>query len=331
MGSVQAELYKFQSYNYMTMASAAVVLYDQILNFSQEVDLIWNRRWSITTALYFTARYSGSASIFVYISLYLRLNWSLMVIRSMELAFQWLGTVFTAAMQAILLMRAYVLCNRSRMVLVFLLVLYFCQTIGAVAIGGIIFNISSIGKYLLSVGPAIGSVVEDDGVDEYVLQPLLMIALIMQMAFDLILLIVVLVAFLKHALEARRLDGGWSMSPLIKALVADQTLYFVWFAVWQSTSISEALPNSAAAQSVIFGGITNIFSALAILAGPRVVISLRAQEAKTREGTLQEELSTIQFGTRDPPSQSAGEGEPELLVDHGRHLAPRRRAAKMEA
>ncbi|KAH7906950.1 hypothetical protein BJ138DRAFT_557341 [Hygrophoropsis aurantiaca] len=52
-----------QSANYWTAAATAAVLYDQVLIFAQEIDFIWNRKWSVTTILYFIARYSGSLSM----------------------------------------------------------------------------------------------------------------------------------------------------------------------------------------------------------------------------------------------------------------------------
>ncbi|KAH7926116.1 hypothetical protein BV22DRAFT_386535 [Leucogyrophana mollusca] len=61
-------LYQIQLRNYITMATGAAVMYDQVLNFSQEVDHIWNRRWGLTTALYVVARYSGSLSLFTNIA-----------------------------------------------------------------------------------------------------------------------------------------------------------------------------------------------------------------------------------------------------------------------
>ncbi|KAH7909399.1 hypothetical protein BJ138DRAFT_1155389 [Hygrophoropsis aurantiaca] len=67
-----------QAANYIIMASGAVVIYDQILNFSQEVDLVWNRRWSIVTLLYFVARYCGSAAQLGFVAALVRINWTSM-------------------------------------------------------------------------------------------------------------------------------------------------------------------------------------------------------------------------------------------------------------
>ncbi|KAH7921943.1 hypothetical protein BV22DRAFT_1049268 [Leucogyrophana mollusca] len=305
--SVFQDLYERQSLDYviiiaaqpdfLAVASGAVVMYDQamtkrnptVLNLSQE-----NRRWSIMTALYFVARYCGSVFVFTYAAADLRLNWTL----------TWISTFFTAAMQAILLMRAYALCNRSKAILVFLLVF----------ISGMVFNPSVVGRYVLAMGPSVGSVLEEGDANLSVLEPWLTIAIVLQLAFDTVVLVIALFASAKHALEARRLHGGWSINPLVQALVADQILYFLCYAVWQALSVPLALPSSGAANSPLLNALSMIFTALAVIAGPRMVISLRAYELKTREGTFREELSTIQFGARDLPPQAAGEGGPEFMT-----------------
>ncbi|KAH7917900.1 hypothetical protein BV22DRAFT_1135020 [Leucogyrophana mollusca] len=68
MATFIAALSDAQSIYYTTtvfaVASGAAIMYDLILNFSQEVDFIWNRRWTIVTILYFVARYSGPVSQF---------------------------------------------------------------------------------------------------------------------------------------------------------------------------------------------------------------------------------------------------------------------------
>ncbi|KAH7920507.1 hypothetical protein BV22DRAFT_1039779 [Leucogyrophana mollusca] len=63
MSDLIHELFVIRSADYLSMALATAVAYDQLLNFSQEVDLIWNRRWSIVTLLYLLARYCGSLSV----------------------------------------------------------------------------------------------------------------------------------------------------------------------------------------------------------------------------------------------------------------------------
>lgn len=46
-------------FNYLVVVSAVVVLYDWVLTFGQEFELVWMRRWSFVTVLYICVRYIG--------------------------------------------------------------------------------------------------------------------------------------------------------------------------------------------------------------------------------------------------------------------------------
>ncbi|KAH7908084.1 hypothetical protein BJ138DRAFT_1158503 [Hygrophoropsis aurantiaca] len=70
------ELQMVQTMNYLTAAGGALVAYDQVITFSQEVDHIWNRKWSFVTALYLIARYSGSLSLVGAAAWDMCINWS---------------------------------------------------------------------------------------------------------------------------------------------------------------------------------------------------------------------------------------------------------------
>ncbi|KAH7926114.1 hypothetical protein BV22DRAFT_386168 [Leucogyrophana mollusca] len=294
-------LYQTQSLVYLTVATGAAVVYDQVLNLSQEVDYIWNRRWSPTTALYLLARYAGSVSVVGNIALIVRLNWSL-----------------TVAMQAILLMRVFALCGRSKAVLVFLSACFFCQTAVVIALLAKQLDFSFLGKSILLIGPAIGSVEQEIDMDYHIFGPLPAVQTSVQLAFDIILFAFALFAFSRHALEARALAGGWSVNPLVKLLTADQTLYFLCYALWQALTIPETLPSYSTTQSENLDIAINILFSLIVIFGPRMVIRLRAEELRSREGTFEEELSTIQFGPGNPLALSSvtgeGEGEPETAL-----------------
>ncbi|OAX36649.1 hypothetical protein K503DRAFT_287440 [Rhizopogon vinicolor AM-OR11-026] len=46
-------------FSYFLVASSAMVTYDWVLTFGQEVDLVWRKRWSLMTLLYLSVRYIG--------------------------------------------------------------------------------------------------------------------------------------------------------------------------------------------------------------------------------------------------------------------------------
>ncbi|KAH7930138.1 hypothetical protein BV22DRAFT_76784 [Leucogyrophana mollusca] len=314
--------------NYVNMAASAAVVYDQVLAFSQEVDLIWKRRWNLTTALYLVARYSGSVSILLVTAWTLRLNWGYIVNTNILITANWAINIFITAMDAILLMRAYALCNRSKPVLVFLLACFFCQTAAVVSITGMEYNVPNIRPAVVVVGGAIGSVIQDIKIDKSVLVPPPVTGVAVQLAFDLVVFMFALFAFTKHILEARRLVGRWEVSPLLKLLIKDQILYFVWcvssqfitpfaafidcgitsYVVWQALDIPAAAPSVS--PPLTFITLFEALDALVIIAGPRMVINLRAEESEAIEGSYQTELSTINFDARDLETRMIGDGEP---------------------
>ncbi|KAH7929658.1 hypothetical protein BV22DRAFT_1029287 [Leucogyrophana mollusca] len=326
-------LYSYQSMNYLLMALVVVVMYDHgkwnfscispslptgsyitVLTFSQEVDRIWSCRWSLATILYIVARYSGAVFVFAIASAYLRLNWTRTGAQSITTAISWSSTVFTIAMQAILIMWAYALCNRSKKVLVCLLVCFFCQTVVVIAFCGMECNNFINWNHVVSVGAPIGSVAQGEDTDLSALGPLVMIGF--ELIFDVVLLVIAVLAFVKHALQARR----WSISPLMKVLIADQVLYFLCYVVRQAAITPTLVANFAPARSVLLARATAATNALMIIAGPRMVVNLRVQEVRTREGTFQEELSAIQFSTRDMLAQSIVEEYPESGVEQAPDL-----------
>ncbi|KAH7924508.1 hypothetical protein BV22DRAFT_1035012 [Leucogyrophana mollusca] len=157
----------------------------------------------------------------------------------------------------------------------------------------------------------LGSVLVTEGTDSYVLSLWQTASKVIQLAFDILLLVVALFGSIKHALEAK----GWSINPLVKALAEDQIAYFVWYAAWQGTGLLDIIVTSADVGFSVLAGLNAFFSAFAIIAGPHMVISLRTQELKTREGTLQTQLSTMQFDAREPVHTHSSGSRHEVDVE----------------
>ncbi|KAH7907908.1 hypothetical protein BJ138DRAFT_1158899 [Hygrophoropsis aurantiaca] len=302
-----------QTTYYLTTAAAAAVAYDHVLTFKDEIDLIWNRRWSLVTALYVVARYSGSLCTIGMAAWVICIGWTYEGWINMYLVVNWSSSIFVLAMQAILVIRIYALCNRSKVVLIFLTIIYVLQAIVIIVAAGLIFNLSVMRKYVISVSPALGSVAQFTTInsDVFFLPP--QDSTILSVVFDAILLMFALFAFVRHALEARKLDGGWSMSSLVRIIVADHMLYFICYLTWLAISLAT---NYIESGFVLYTDVLSVFNALAVIAGPRMVISLRGHEQKTRDSgsAPDHEMSTIQFGVREPPAQSGVEEDEEAVI-----------------
>ncbi|KAH7904005.1 hypothetical protein BJ138DRAFT_1119831 [Hygrophoropsis aurantiaca] len=198
---------------------------------------------------------------------------------------------------AILVIRVYALLNRSKKVLVFLATCYTLQAAAVFVMTALEYNSGALHGYVVAIGPTIGSVTQSIvNSNTSTLTLVGQDSTIVSLVFDGILLSFALRAF---ALEAKTLNRGWSINVLVRTMVTDHLVYFVCNIIWLSLVIASKYLAEVST-------IQNVFTTLAVLAGPRMVISLRATENKTRrEGrALESELSTIRFGTREPPTQS---------------------------
>ncbi|KAH7908085.1 hypothetical protein BJ138DRAFT_1116158 [Hygrophoropsis aurantiaca] len=224
----------------------------------------------------------------------------------MYLAYIWAENIFLLTMQAILVIRVYALFNQSKKLLIFLATFYALQATAVFVLSALEFNNRAQLEYVASVGPAIGSVVQDVSVNSS--SAFLRLgegSTILSVVFDTVLLFFSLWAFVRHTFEAKTLNGGWSINLLVRTLVADHLVYFVCYLIWLSLSLATTYVTEATVSNAMLD-MLYVFNALAAVAGPRMVIGLRAMENKTRGegGTLEGEVSTIRFGVREPPTQS---------------------------
>ncbi|KAH7905588.1 hypothetical protein BJ138DRAFT_746801 [Hygrophoropsis aurantiaca] len=141
------ELQVAQTANYVAAAAGALVVYDQVLTSLQEVDHIWNRQWSFTTALYLIARYSGDLQVIGAAAWAMCINWTYLVNLNIMLAESWLQNIFPVAMQAILTIRVYALFNRSKKVLIVLAMLYALQAIATFVSTALLYNSRALHEY----------------------------------------------------------------------------------------------------------------------------------------------------------------------------------------
>ncbi|KAH7904473.1 hypothetical protein BJ138DRAFT_1166443 [Hygrophoropsis aurantiaca] len=232
------------------------------------------------------------------------INWSYSVNFNIILAETWLQNIFLVTMQAILVIRVYAAFNRSKKVLVFLATLYALQATATLVLTALLFNNRVLHEYIASISPAIGSVVQNVNTNASAYTPFVQNDMFPPLVFDTILLFFALWAFIRHALEAKTLDGGWSVNVLVKTLVADHLMYFIYSQIWMTLTIAANYATDEPKTAILIGAF-NVFNALVVVFGPRMVTSLRATEKKTTgQGRSSEgEVSTIRFAIQEPPIQ----------------------------
>ncbi|KAH7905036.1 hypothetical protein BJ138DRAFT_1106315 [Hygrophoropsis aurantiaca] len=200
----------------------------------------------------------------------------------MYLAVAWAQNIFILTMQGILVVRIYVLFNRSKKLLIFLATLYCLQSIAMLVMGGLSMTNQVLRAYFVSVSPAIGSVGQIVNLNASAFLLFYRDTSVLNVTFDTMLLLFALRAFVRHALEAKTLDGGWSINVLVRTLVADHLVFFVVNLTWLSLSVAANYITESNVFTALLTEALNVFTALAVVAGPRMVISLRAIEKKTR-------------------------------------------------
>ncbi|KAG2081680.1 hypothetical protein BD769DRAFT_702126 [Suillus cothurnatus] len=127
-------------YSYWTFAASVVVVYDWVITLGQEIELIWRQRWSLITVLYLAIRYIGIP----YSVMSILINIPFVSVKSavrinMFYALNGTNVIVTAMLGVIMIVRLYAMYQRSRMILVFLVVVFLAVNIacGVITIIGL--------------------------------------------------------------------------------------------------------------------------------------------------------------------------------------------------
>ncbi|KAH7908948.1 hypothetical protein BJ138DRAFT_299725 [Hygrophoropsis aurantiaca] len=297
MADLIQQLDQIRYQNYLQMATGAALIYSYALNFAREVDLLWTRCWSMTTVLYFLALYSGSFTVYLQICEAVYIKWSKQVMVSVLLLSEWLECAFIISMEAILLLRVFVLCKCSNRALAFLSACFFCQAAAIIVLKALQYNASFMDKYIISTGPPIGSFAQDATSDPAFIPSTPLIYLSVQLAFGALLFAFAIFAFVKHALENKAHQGAWAINPLIKLLITDHTFYFLWFTLLQAVLIAK-FTIKAPVTSAWISAIQILLNTLVVIFGPRMVLTLRAKALNTQRSTV-EHISMARVDTRN--------------------------------
>jgi len=119
--------------SYATMASAAVVGYDTLMTFWDEVELVWMQKWRWVNLLYFFNRYFTVVDVVMNVVACLDPNMpATTVIAVTDLADNWNTALRVASAEALQILRVCALYPRNRLLHIFLwllIALYLCGTL----------------------------------------------------------------------------------------------------------------------------------------------------------------------------------------------------------
>ncbi|KAJ3551792.1 hypothetical protein NM688_g4508 [Phlebia brevispora] len=297
-----ADLRSIQSAQYSDLVAVVVLVYDVLLNMSDEVQYMWRAKWSFPKVLYLIARYYGPLHLtvaFVFdtrTGLSASLSWIFVVyidVSMVAATFSGLTThvfsssgpgIFTTVVDIILILRMRALYDGSKKVLIFMSVMMACEICASFATE-IYVSIKSVIVY----PPAIPGVVWT-GCLNYNSQMITLIAWIPVMIVGFVCVVMTLYKYF----TVTRMQGFRSqrLSPLLHSFAWDGTLYFflLFAAVMVASFMILEIHNELARVGLTW--IMVMYS----LAGSKMILNLRI-EAKDDDPPSRATNLSLEFPT----------------------------------
>jgi len=281
------DVYRFLSYS--IVASSAMVTYDWVLTFGQEVDLVWRKRWSLMTFLYLSVRYIGilySANMILW-----NLHTVLLTDKDCSILDQtrtWASVIANVLLCVIMISRLYAMYQRSRKMLIFLVVIFLALTIASVVIIAILNN----GTYDYEV---IVSGTYQCGESGY--QPLLTaVTWMLGTVWEVLALCLAAWIAVKHFRELQ--PTGWAVGNCLTVLIKSHVLYFSGFTAAACLILAYSL-SPKLWNALVYGFLQIASFAQMFVLGPRLILSIRDYHAELVENSdVGTSMTTIAFQER---------------------------------
>ncbi|KAG1809775.1 uncharacterized protein HD556DRAFT_1435502 [Suillus plorans] len=294
--------------SYYVVGSTVVVIYDWALTFEREVELVWKRRWSVMSVLYLALRYGG-------------ILYAVLDIPGTFFDFEqwWTFTIANIILGVIMIARLHAMYQRSRKILIFLVV-FFLTVVITSAVITVIQSSHLTGEELVLSGT---HQCNYEG-NSFLLSA---VTWILGTVWEALALYLSVRIAIKHLRE--RLSTGSIIEDFFTMLIKSHVFYFASFVAVASFRISFASPNllvgpsaagsypsdcSSIVQNESSVG-AELYYAVALLSsllqmfllGPRLVLSVR--EHSTRlvvDSDRATVMTTIVFQECTPVSTDGG-------------------------
>ncbi|KAG2111370.1 hypothetical protein BD769DRAFT_68792 [Suillus cothurnatus] len=137
--------------SYFIVAASFAVMYDWVLTLGQEVELIWRQRWSLMTFLYLSVRYGGIGYAVMYmLDSVPTISMTDVVSLITYDAPSWMDVIANIMLGVIMIARLHAMYQKSRKVLIFLVVIFLAIRIADVVMLAIVTMQISGAEYILS-------------------------------------------------------------------------------------------------------------------------------------------------------------------------------------
>ncbi|KAG2341206.1 hypothetical protein BDR05DRAFT_462451 [Suillus weaverae] len=251
----------FRLSGYFTFASSTALIYDWILTFGQEVELIWRQRFSSMTILYLSVRYIGIP--YYIINIMMSSSVTDAVSANLYSTLNWINVIVAAMLDIIMLARLHAMYQRSRTMLIFLTIIFLVVNIACGVIAAVVLKYMSGEELILSGTYSCAYIYKADD--------LLLISMtwILTAIWEVLALCLSMWIAVKHFRDLRRLgpSTGSIIGDCFRVLIQSHVVYFASFAAVCCSALSTQLsPKVSVRRSV-----TNIYvrPLFIIFIGPR--------------------------------------------------------------
>lgn len=294
--------------SYFIVASSVAIVYDWVLNFRQEVELLWRQRWSFVTFLYLGLRYIGlSFAVDNGIANLTTVSMTDAGCRNTYIAQWWLLFVADIILGAIVIIRLHAMYQRSRKMLIFLVVTFLAVTTTCSVMSGIGSHPFTGEEFVLSGSYA--CIIAED-------QPqLIRWTRVVGTAWEALALCLAVWIAIKHFREHKRLgvSTGSTIRDCFAMLIKSQVLYFIGFVAVSCFDFGyfsqELWDSDSTGAQIYYGVILFIYPVQMFVLGPHLILSIREYHAElvdnSEAGTV---FTTICFQERIPVSTISGSG-----------------------
>ncbi|KAG2348161.1 hypothetical protein BDR05DRAFT_609602 [Suillus weaverae] len=273
-------------YTYWMVAAGAVVVYDWVLTLGQEIELIWRQRWSLMTVLYLIIRYIGLPySVVSTLQNITSVSLTDAVSNIAYCAITGTNVVVAAMLGVIMIARLHAMYQKSRTMLIFLVIIFLAINIACGVIAAIGLKHTAGEELILS-----GTYMCSYGFEADV-QLLFSMIWMLNTVWEVLALCLSVWIAVKHFRDLRRLgpSTGSTIGDCFRVLIRSHVLYFASFvsvSCLQLDSFSPQLSNSNSMGALILLGALAIFLGVQMFVlGPRLILSVREYHAKLVPGS----------------------------------------------
>ncbi|KAG2338072.1 hypothetical protein BDR05DRAFT_728134 [Suillus weaverae] len=250
------------------------------LAFGQEVELIWRQRWSLVTVLYLSVRFLAIGYVVTYILVNVpTISMTDVVSRIMYNTLDRMSDVVDVMLGVIMIARLHAMYQRSRKVLIFLVVIFVAIRIAnAVMVAIITMQVAGEEFILSGTYQCMNAYIGD--------APLMgTMTWILDTVWEVLALCLAVWIAVKHFRELRQHSASGIIGDCFTVLMQTHVSYFASFLVVSCFQIGSFSPTFSAdiysPKARIYFGLAQIFQFVQMFVlGPRLILSVREYHAK---------------------------------------------------